>query len=1029
MTETNVNLKDWTYKRIKDGIEISYYRGKDEVVVVPGSIDGVHVTEFHGSFPAGEQVKKIIFPDSIHTIKDTLLSPPYSSLSEIVWPKSLKNVEGFRGCACLTALNLPDTVTNISGFEGCSGLTELHLPPKLKELSLSFSKCTGLTELTLPEGMESIHAFFDCTGLRELNLPKSLKTLSGFENCKELKALALPLGLESISGFSQCTSLTTLNIPDGVTAVRGFDGCTGLTSVTLPRNLKLIDGFRGCAGLTAIALPAGLETLRGFDDCTALTSFSVPDSVTGINGNSYWSSFRNYHLPEIDLPQSLNSITFAFLGCKELTSLTLPANVKTIMSSFNSCPKLEKLTLLSVPLEVGDSFGNCKSIREIVFEQDAETMKKGSPIYNLLTNLMASNTSFTITAPEKSKVAAFAKKNNIALTGAQHKTAGHETPKQEQVSQNASANHVPANPDEWEYENVATGIAITQYKGKESHVVVPAEIGGNPVVEIQRLTGRFFDPWKKGFEGYTGISKVTLPDGLTHIGSSAFIYQYDLTEVDIPESLLAVGKWAFGNCKSLIKAKLPKNLLTIEGGAFKSCPNLKEFTIPLSARIIKNDHNGFTVFGSFEDNNPAKLTLIGKSGAMHTIETKRLRKIIGAGSDDDILYCMHEAGFFAGLGANTKMIAECVKMFIANDADDLLAILCDFGMIHAKRINEYIEYASTAGAAKSTALLLDWKNANVDIAEEQKKAEKKVDKQLNAAPPTAMQLSEAALRQDYHFLSAGNAELSIKYKGSESIVSIPSEYKGKNVTLIRKEAFARNITITKVILPDTIKEIGEEAFRDCKSLKEIAFPEGLERIAINAFWGCSALETVVLPNSMTSLPEFAFSQCGKLESVVLPEGLTNIGHSAFYQCVVLKEIDLSKVETIGTGAFNGCAKLESVKQPENMQIIPANLFNGCAGLKAFTIPASVTEIGFRAFAGCSALKTITIPDGVTSIGKWAFLKCTAMHEAVLPASLKDFGDGVFHNCTNLTIHAPAGSAAETYAKENNIPFVAADAAG
>ena len=45
---------------------------------------------------------------------------------------------------------------------------------------------------------------------------------------------------------------------------------------------------------------------------------------------------------------------------------------------------------------------------------------------------------------------------------------------------------------------------------------------------------------------------------------------------------------------------------------------------------------------------------------------------------------------------------------------------------------------------------------------------------------------------------------------------------------------------------------------------------------------------------------------------------------------------------------------------------------------------------------------VVIPESVTRIGSWAFIS----------------------GCTDLTIHAPAGSCAEQYAKENNIPFVA-----
>ncbi len=45
-------------------------------------------------------------------------------------------------------------------------------------------------------------------------------------------------------------------------------------------------------------------------------------------------------------------------------------------------------------------------------------------------------------------------------------------------------------------------------------------------------------------------------------------------------------------------------------------------------------------------------------------------------------------------------------------------------------------------------------------------------------------------------------------------------------------------------------------------------------------------------------------------------------------------------------------------------------------------------------------------------------------EVVIPEGVTSIGYSAFYECTNLTIHAPAGSYAEKYAKENKIKFIA-----
>lgn len=81
-----------------------------------------------------------------------------------------------------------------------------------------------------------------------------------------------------------------------------------------------------------------------------------------------------------------------------------------------------------------------------------------------------------------------------------------------------------------------------------------------------------------------------------------------------------------------------------------------------------------------------------------------------------------------------------------------------------------------------------------------------------------------------------------------------------------------------------------------------------------------------------------------------------------------------------------------------------------------TIPKEYTETRKQ-------IRSVILPDGITSIGMFAFDCCSSMESITIPASVTAI-TMAFDRCSRLTIHAPAGSYAEQYAKEHNIPFVA-----
>ncbi len=283
---------------------------------------------------------------------------------------------------------------------------------------------------------------------------------------------------------------------------------------------------------------------------------------------------------------------------------------------------------------------------------------------------------------------------------------------------------------------------------------------------------------------------------------------------------------------------------------------------------------------------------------------------------------------------------------------------------------------------------------------------------------------------------------------------IPEELKGKSNIKIRYNVFKDCASITSVVLPDTVTEIGYNAFSGCENLKSVSLGNGVKTIGYNAFSGCTALKTITIPKSVTAIgsssggisdsieeiivapgttkiPAYACYKASNLTKAVIPDTVTEIGSSAFQNCPKLVTADLpDSVKTIGNNAFSGCTGLTFVNLKDNLTSIGYNAFSGCTALKTITIPKSVTTIGsyyggisdsieeiifapgttkISAYAcyKASNLTKAVIPDTVTEIGSYAFQSCPNLVTADLPDSVKTIGSYAYNNCTKLAFVNPS----------------------
>ena len=277
-------------------------------------------------------------------------------------------------------------------------------------------------------------------------------------------------------------------------------------------------------------------------------------------------------------------------------------------------------------------------------------------------------------------------------------------------------------------------------------------------------------------------------------------------------------------------------------------------------------------------------------------------------------------------------------------------------------------------------------------------------------------------------------EWGVKYsKDGRKLLKVPGELSGaysvkEGTRIICNSAFWYCLSLSEIVIPNSVTSIGDLAFSFCSSLAEVVIPNSVVCINGNPFWYWNGkleclspsfvyennilfnkdksriisfrnqnLTSYVIPNNVTRIGDRAFSFCSSLAEVVIPNSVTRIGDSAFESCSSLAEVVIpNSVTRIGDSAFEGCSSLAEVIIPDSITGIGDRAFSFCSSLAEVIIPNSVTNIGKGAFQLCSSLAEVVIPNSVTRIGDYAFSSCSSLAEVVIPNSVVCINGNPFH---------------------------------